>query len=115
MGKVCCTTRSFDSTRNIKVLLGDAGFFSALGHEVSMRKGIFFILLCALISVACIAAQQESEFGLRLIVVRTEAEAADLRAEIEAGTSFDEVAREHSVDASSVAGGYLAACRTFRT
>src|SRR5206468_11521703 len=49
----------------------------------------------------------EERVGLRLIVVRTEAEAASLRSQIQTGGSFEALAKEHSVDASSSAGGYM--------
>ena len=54
-----------------------------------------------------VSAEQEAQFGLRLIVVKTEIEAADLRAQIEAGAYFEELATERSLDPSSVTGGYL--------
>jgi tetratricopeptide (TPR) repeat protein len=45
--------------------------------------------------------------GLRVLSVRSEAEASDLRARIQAGESFDEIARKYSTDPSAGAGGYL--------
>ena len=50
---------------------------------------------------------QESRVGLRLIAVRTEAEAAALRAQIQTGVSFEELAKAHSIDPSGKAGGYM--------
>ncbi|MEM7306026.1 MAG: peptidylprolyl isomerase [Planctomycetota bacterium] len=44
---------------------------------------------------------------VRLLVVREEAEAADLRAQLEAGADFAALAREHSVDESGTKGGLL--------
>src|SRR5262249_23391412 len=45
--------------------------------------------------------------GLRLIVVRTESEAAALLTRLQAGEKFDELARKHSIDPTASAGGYL--------
>jgi ankyrin repeat protein len=45
--------------------------------------------------------------GLRLIVVRTESEAANVLARLQAGEKFDELARTQSVDSTASAGGYL--------
>ena len=73
-----------------------------------MRTGTFWILLCALISVTTIVAQEESHVGLRLIVVENEAEAEDILARLEAGEAFEGLARTHSIHPSASAGGYLA-------
>jgi tetratricopeptide (TPR) repeat protein len=60
------------------------------------------------LSATAIRAQQESLFGLRLIVVKTEAEATGLRARLVAGESFEDLAKKYSVDSSTaLAGGYL--------
>src|SRR5437773_6743626 len=45
--------------------------------------------------------------GLRMILVKTEAEARDLRGRIQKGESFEELARKYSADTSANAGGYL--------
>jgi superkiller protein 3 len=42
-----------------------------------------------------------------LIAVKTEAEAASLRNQVQSGGSFEALAKEHSIDASSSAGGYM--------
>jgi len=42
-----------------------------------------------------------------MIAVKTEAQARDLRARIQKGESFDELARKYSADTSATAGGYL--------
>lgn len=64
-----------------------------------------------MIVVGCLAhataASQAESRGLRLIVVSSEAEAAQLREQIEAGASFHAMARERSLDASAAQGGYL--------
>lgn len=50
---------------------------------------------------------QAERHGLRLIIVPAEAKAAELRARILAGESFEALARENSTDASAASGGYL--------
>ena len=45
--------------------------------------------------------------GLRMILVKTEAEARDLRGRIQKGESFEGLARKYSADTSAGAGGYL--------
>ena len=63
--------------------------------------------------VSCLVAQvaaahpQGEGTGLRLLVVETETEAADLRSQIVDGTVFEVLAREQSLDPSAAAGGYL--------
>jgi tetratricopeptide (TPR) repeat protein len=54
---------------------------------------------------------QEERAGLRMIAVQTEAEAASLRRQIQAGASFETLAKDHSVDATSSAGGYMGVLR----
>src|SRR5262245_55948711 len=54
---------------------------------------------------------QEERISVRIIAVRTEAEAAAVRTQLQSGRQFESLAREHSVDASSSAGGYMG---TFR-
>jgi tetratricopeptide (TPR) repeat protein len=49
----------------------------------------------------------EEQIGLRLIVVRTEAEAASLLQQIQSGQPFEAIAKVHSIDASAKEGGYL--------
>lgn len=72
-----------------------------------MRSKLFLILMMSALSATAIASQQESLFGLRLIVVKTEAEAANLRARLLAGESFEELAKNYSVDSSAAGGGYI--------
>src|SRR5689334_13563257 len=57
--------------------------------------------------VAVSAAAQAEGVGLRMIVVKTEAEALDLRSRIAKGESFEELARKNSLDPSSSTGGFL--------
>jgi tetratricopeptide (TPR) repeat protein len=70
-------------------------------------KRLFLILLFSGFCTTLVSQSQEEPVGLRIIAVRTEAEAANLRRQIQAGGSFEALAREHSVDASSSAGGYM--------
>src|SRR5215467_2310679 len=70
-------------------------------------KRLFLILLFSGLCTTLVSQSQEERVGLRIIAVRTEAEAASLRRQIQAGGSFEALAREHSVDASSSAGGYM--------
>ena len=49
----------------------------------------------------------EGARGLRVMYVRTEAEARDLRVRIENGEAFEALAGEYSIDPSAAAGGYL--------
>jgi tetratricopeptide (TPR) repeat protein len=70
-------------------------------------KRLILILLFSGVCTTLVSQSQEERVGLRIIAVRTEAEAASLRRQIQAGGSFEALAREHSVDASSSAGGYM--------
>lgn len=71
-----------------------------------MKRVISALIIAGCLAPVTAAPQAESR-GLRLIVVSTEAEAALLREQIEAGASFHALARERSLDASSAQGGYL--------
>lgn len=72
-----------------------------------MEHRLFPIIVFSLLAVALTASPQAERHGLRLIVVEGESEAADLRAQIQAGTLFEQLARNRSVDPSAAAGGYL--------
>src|SRR5215831_21350311 len=74
-------------------------------------KRAFLILLFSGLCTTLLSQSQEERVGLRIIAVRTEVEAASLRRQIQAGGSFEAVAREHSVDPSSSAGGYMGLLR----
>src|SRR5439155_1747828 len=74
-------------------------------------KRLLPILFFFLLRATFVSQTQEERFGLRMIAVRTEAEAASLRSQIQAGGSFDALAKEHSVDASSGTGGYMGLLR----
>jgi tetratricopeptide (TPR) repeat protein len=56
-------------------------------------------------------SQTDEQIGLRLIAVRTEAEATSLLDQIRSGKSFEDVAKAHSTDSSAKDGGFLG---TFR-
>ena len=79
-----------------------------LGRRRTSARVGFAALVC--LATAAFAWGQE-ERGLGLILVSTEAEASELRRRLEAGESFDTLAREHSLDPSSSVGGYLGAVR----
>src|SRR5213594_549110 len=60
-----------------------------------------------LLAVLLLLLTQAQSVGLRIIAVKTEAQARDLRARLQKGESFEELARKYSSDASAPAGGYL--------
>src|SRR5207249_3716580 len=72
-----------------------------------MRASFLLILFLVLTTVSPAAEPQAADIGLRLISVKTEKEAVDLLARLQAGEAFEELARKYSTDASSRAGGYL--------
>jgi tetratricopeptide (TPR) repeat protein len=72
-----------------------------------MKRIVFLVALGFEICAAPLSRPQEERLGLRMIVVRTEAQASSLRAQIQAGASFEALAKAHSVDPSSNSGGYL--------
>ncbi len=74
-----------------------------------MQRIVCWFILLPLVVMALLAVPQAELVGLRLIIVRTEAEANDLRARVLAGEKFEDLARMHSVDPSARAGGYLGA------
>ena len=76
-----------------------------------MKRIVLLILLLAELCCASLAQSQEETFGLRLIAVRTEAEALRLRSEIQAGDSFEALAETSSTDPSAGDGGYLGLLR----
>jgi len=55
----------------------------------------------------CLSQTPEEQVGLRLIAVRTEAEAGSLLKQIQSGDSFEGVAKAHSTDSSAKEGGFL--------
>jgi len=72
-----------------------------------MKRIALLIALSFALCGATFSQSQEERLGLRLIAVRTEAEASGLRAQIQAGASFEALAKAHSIDPSSKDGGYL--------
>jgi tetratricopeptide (TPR) repeat protein len=60
-----------------------------------------------LISLPAASQNPDEQIGLRLIAVRTEAEATSLLNQIRSGQSFEAIAQAHSVDPSAKDGGYL--------
>src|SRR5262245_26079052 len=72
-----------------------------------MRRLFLLIILLNSIGVTAGAVFQTEARGLRMIVLRTEAEAASVRSQILAGGSFEALARQHSTDRSASAGGYI--------
>src|SRR5688572_33375680 len=72
-----------------------------------MRRVLPLTLLSFLLCALATLQSQAERVGLRLITVRTEAEAATLRTQIQAGASFEALAKAHSIDASASSGGYL--------
>lgn len=75
------------------------------------RLVLLIALFSGVLCAAPLSQSREERVGLRLIAVRTEAEAATLRAQIQAGASFEGLAREHSLDPSASAGGYIGLLR----
>ncbi len=65
------------------------------------------ILAAVLFSTPALSQTPDEQIGLRLIAVRTEAEAASLLNQIQSGKSFEAIAKEHSIDPSAKDGGYL--------
>src|SRR5688572_10076577 len=76
-------------------------------HLVFMRRVVPLTLFSLLLGIPPIFQSQEERVGIRLIAVRTESEAGALRAQFQAGKSFEVLARAHSIDPSASAGGYM--------
>jgi tetratricopeptide (TPR) repeat protein len=74
----------------------------------SVLKLFLFLFLFA---VPAFSQSTDEQVGLRLIAVRTQAEAQDLLRQIQSGQSFESVAKAHSTDSSAKDGGFLG---TFR-
>src|SRR5262245_54998848 len=75
------------------------------------RLVLLIALFSGVVRAAPLSQSGEERVGLRLIAVRTEAEAVTLRAQIDAGAPFEGLAREHSLDPSASAGGYIGLLR----
>jgi tetratricopeptide (TPR) repeat protein len=72
-----------------------------------MKRIVLLVALAFDLCAAPLSQSQEDRVGLRLIAVRSETEASGLRAQIQAGVSFEALAKAHSIDPSSKDGGYL--------
>src|SRR5262245_11795459 len=81
---------------------------SSRGGEYGHLIHPFFCLILAalLISIPAVSQTPEDQIGVRLIVVKTEAEATSVLNQIQSGQSFEEVAKQHSIDSSATDGGY---------
>src|SRR4051812_47640586 len=74
--------------------------------RVSMPR-VLFCLLSALVVFVLAQAQTSTAIPLRILVLNSAEEAARVRAELEKGADFGVLAREKSVDATSLDGGLL--------
>jgi tetratricopeptide (TPR) repeat protein len=72
-----------------------------------MKRIVLLVLLAFELCAAPTYQSQEERVGLRLIAVRNETEASRLRTQVQAGVSFETLAKAHSIDPSSKDGGYL--------
>src|SRR6266566_4692016 len=72
-----------------------------------MRRSVLCLPFLALTIAVSVLARQPAGVGLRLIVVKTGEEAADLRSRLQAGEGFEDLANKYSIDASASAGGYF--------
>src|SRR6266581_2454573 len=72
-----------------------------------MRRSLLCLPFLALTIAVSVLARQPAGVGLRLIVVKTGEEAADLRSRLQAGEGFEDLANKYSIDASASAGGYF--------
>src|SRR5215475_5921568 len=79
----------------------------ARGH----RPRLQLLLAALLLASPALSQTTEEQIGLRLIAVRTEAEAASLLKQIQSGQSFEVIAKTQSTDPSAKDGGFLG---TFR-
>src|ERR1700748_2406235 len=68
---------------------------------------VLFCLLLALVVFAVAQEQTSTAIPLRILVLTSADELARVRAEIEKGADFAVLAREKSVDATSLDGGLL--------
>lgn len=70
-----------------------------------MKRAVLLVWL--LLAIAAPRGQESQRIGLRLILVKTEAEAAALLARITEGDSFEELARRFSIDPSAPSAGFI--------
>jgi len=71
------------------------------------RKSTKVLCLFVFFIMPFVVSSPAQDLGLRMIVVKTEGQARDLRARIQNGESFEDLARKYSTDTSASAGGYL--------
>ena len=93
---------------NDKWLLNIEQLLSMFNSRLSL---VIFVLPTFLLSASAASQAPGEQVGLRLIVVKTEAEASGLLKQIQSGQSFEEVAKTHSTDSSAKDGGYLGLLR----
>jgi TPR repeat protein len=79
--------------------------FAESEREVSVKRAVLLVWL--LLAIAAARDQESQRIGLRLILVKTEAEAAALLARITEGDSFEELARRFSIDPSAPSAGFI--------
>jgi tetratricopeptide (TPR) repeat protein len=75
--------------------------------SVLMRIFLLPIIVLLLAESGAKAAFQDQPAGVRLMQLASPAEAEHYKAQIESGASFADLARMHSLDPTSAAGGYL--------
>ena len=79
-------------------------------YSQTMRVSQSRVLFCLLLALVVFAVGQErtsTAIPLRILVLNSAGEMARVRAEIEKGADFAVLAREKSVDATSLDGGML--------
>jgi tetratricopeptide (TPR) repeat protein len=94
-----------------RVLLLTVGAVVDCAYSRFMKHLVLLIVLCLEIGAVPLPQSQEERFGVRLLAVRSEPEASRLRAQSQAGASFETLAKEHSIDPSSKDGGFLGLVR----
>src|SRR5947199_2864151 len=75
-----------------------------------MRVSVACVLFCLLLALVVFAPGQDltsTAIPLRILVLNSAEEAARVRAELQKGADFAVLAREKSVDATSLDGGLL--------
>jgi tetratricopeptide (TPR) repeat protein len=78
------------------------------GSALSLwERAVLSLLAVLLLAVPAVSQTTDEQIGLRLIAVKTEAEASSLLDQIRSGQPFEEVAKAHSVDPSAKDGGFL--------
>jgi tetratricopeptide (TPR) repeat protein len=83
----------------------------ALSMFNSRLSLVIFVLPTFLLSASAASQAPEEQVGLRLIVVKTEAEASGLLKQIQSGQSFEVIAKANSIDPTAKDGGYLGLLR----